>query len=238
MRLFSTLTVDIPATATDPASPYDLVTLAMAKEELNISGSENDALLQRWITATSKRIAKYCDRVFPVEQVTETFRTDAGVDASVHQFRSVSFYGNGAKSLELTRRRLPTVSIESIVEDNTRTLVAGTDYTVDMANGIVYRLYNTGTANWPLFSKVEIQYHGGFDSIPEDLAEACLMAMKSRWANRLRDPNLRQLTIEGVGSKTYWIPQSSTESSEPGSGDDLGPSITAMLVDYRGWSFA
>lgn len=232
MRLFTTLDVDVPA------ATYDLTDLDTVKQELNVVGTDNDALLQRWLTAISKRIAKYCDRVFPVEQVTETFRTNAGADASVQQFRSVSFFGGSAKSLELTRRRLPTVSIDSIVEDNTRILVEGMDYTADFKNGIIYRLYNTGTTNWPLFSKVVIQYTGGFDPIPEDVAEACLLALRLRWTNRLRDPNLRQLTIEGMGSKTYWVPQSTAESSEPGAGDDLGPAITSMLVDYRGWSFA
>jgi hypothetical protein len=232
MRLFTTLVVDTAA------NTYDLTDLATVKEELDISGSDTDAMLQRWITAASKRIAKYCDRVFPVEQVTETFRTNAGVDASIHQFRSVAFLGTGVKSLELTRRRLPTVSVESIVEDDTRTLVAGVDYTVDTENGIVYRLYNACTTNWPLFSKVVIQYHGGFATIPEDVAEACILLLRSQWLERKRDPNLRQITIEGVGTKTYWVPQGSPASSEPGSADDLGPNVAAKLNDYRGWSFA
>lgn len=238
MRLFSTLEVTDPATAVSPVGPYDLTDLATVKQELNISGDDTDVMLQRWITAVSSRISKYCDRVFVVEGVTETFRSNAGVNASIHQFNRVSFHPDGANSIELTRRRLPTVSIESIIEDGTRTLVADTDYTVDMENGIVYRLYNAGTAGWPLFSKVEIQYHGGFDPIPGDLVDACLILLQNRWANRGRDTTLRQETIEGVGSKTYWVASPGVTSGEPGSGDDLTPAVAAKLNDYRGYSFA
>lgn len=236
MRLFSTLEVIDPATAVSPIGAYDLVDLATVKEELNIDGSDTDAMLQRWITAASSRISKYCDRVFLVEGVIETFRTDP--HSSFHQFRYVTFRSNEANAIELTRRRLPTVSIESIVEDGTRTLVADTDYTVDRENGIVYRLCNTGTAGWPLFSKVEIQYRGGFDPIPGDLVDACLILLQNRWANRGRDTTLRQEMIEGVGSKTYWIASPGVTSGEPGSGDDLTPAVAAKLNDYRGYSFA
>lgn len=236
MRLFSTLDVTDPATAVSPIGPYDLTDLATVKEELNIDGSDTDTMLQRWITAASARISKYCDRVFAVEGVTETFRTNAGANASINQFRGVAFHPNGANSLLLTRR--PIVSIESVIEDNTRTLVADTDYTYDEKNGIVYRLYNTGTTNWPLFSKVEIQYHGGFNPIPSDLVDACLILLQNRWANRGRDTTLRQETIEGVGSKTYWIAQTGAASAEPGSGDDLTPAVASKLNDYRGYSFA
>lgn len=236
MRLFTTLVVDDPATAVSPADPYDLTDLATVKEELNISGSDTDAMLQRWITAVSTRIAKYCDRVFPVEQVTETFRANEDYITGAHHFHGVGFYGGGT-SLELTRRRLPTVSIESVVE-NTRTLVEGTDYVADMKNGIVYRLRDACRTTWFCSSKIVIQYHGGFDPIPADVADACLMLLQNRWSNRGRDTTLRQETIEGVGSKTYWIAQTGAASAEPGSGDDLTPAVAAKLNDYRGYSFA
>lgn len=229
MRLFTTLIV------TTPADTYDLTDLATVKQELDINTTDNDDLLNRWITQASRRIQKYCDRVFSAEGVTETFRTNAGVNASVAQFRSAIAYPNGAKSLELRRR--PIVSIDSIVEDNTRTLVADVDYTYDIEAGIIYRLYNTGTTNWPLFSKVVVEYTGGFDPIPDDVVEACLLYLRKRWAERGRDPTLRQITIEGVGSKTYWV--STPTTSDPRNTDaDLTPEVTAKLIDYRGYSFA
>lgn len=37
---------------------------------------------------------------------------------------------------------------------------------------------------------------GGFDPIPEDVAEMCLRVVKTRWTNRLRDPVLCPIAIK------------------------------------------
>lgn len=60
-------TVLVAATATAPASPYDLTTLATAKDELSITDTSNDTFLSRAITQASSAIHRYCNRVFPVE---------------------------------------------------------------------------------------------------------------------------------------------------------------------------
>ncbi len=57
------------------AASYDLTDLATAKDELNIASSDttNDVWLARAITQVSAAAASYCNRVFTVETVKETF---------------------------------------------------------------------------------------------------------------------------------------------------------------------
>jgi hypothetical protein len=69
------LNVLTPATATAPAGPYDLVTLAEMKMKLLIdpSNTKFDPLLSELITNISDTIARMCNRVFAYEKVEETF---------------------------------------------------------------------------------------------------------------------------------------------------------------------
>lgn len=104
-------TVLVAATAAAPADPYDLVTLAIARDELGIPAADtsNDTFLQRAITQSSSAIAKYCNRVFTVEVIEDQIfvQLDAypyQVPGGVHPLRlsrwplvdsaAVSFTGN------------------------------------------------------------------------------------------------------------------------------------------------
>jgi hypothetical protein len=66
-------TVLVAATATAPASPYDLTDLATVHDELSVptADSSNDAFLSRGITQASTAIANYCNRVFAVESIQD-----------------------------------------------------------------------------------------------------------------------------------------------------------------------
>ncbi len=66
-------TVVVAATATAPASPYDLTTLATVHDELSIptTDTSSDAFLSRAITQSSSAIQRYCNRVFPVEALQD-----------------------------------------------------------------------------------------------------------------------------------------------------------------------
>lgn len=74
MAVETTTTVLVPAAAIAPAGPYDLTTLATARDELSITNPDdtsNDSFLSRAITQDSKAIARYCNRTFPVEAVQD-----------------------------------------------------------------------------------------------------------------------------------------------------------------------
>ncbi|HEV2097418.1 MAG TPA: hypothetical protein VGR45_00675 [Stellaceae bacterium] len=80
------LTVTAPAQAplapdgqpSDDANPYDLVDLPTVKDELELKGTDNskDRYLRRTITQVSLSIASHCNRVFPVEGLTELIYLD------------------------------------------------------------------------------------------------------------------------------------------------------------------
>lgn len=61
-------------TVVTPAQSYDLTVLATVKAELGITDRSEDENLTRWIKQASDVIAKYCNRVFAQETVSETFR--------------------------------------------------------------------------------------------------------------------------------------------------------------------
>ena len=56
-----------------PPIETDLVTLDDLKLELGITGTAEDAALQTRITRLSEQIAEYCDRIFALIEVEETF---------------------------------------------------------------------------------------------------------------------------------------------------------------------
>lgn len=63
----------IAATAAGGAGPYDLTTLAVAKDELQIDTADtrNDTFLQRGITQVSQAIRNECNRTFQVEAIQD-----------------------------------------------------------------------------------------------------------------------------------------------------------------------
>lgn len=62
-----------------PPSTSSLTTLADVKDELGISGSDQDARLKRYIASESVMIARYCNRVFGLATWQDEFRPQHGV---------------------------------------------------------------------------------------------------------------------------------------------------------------
>ncbi len=107
-------------------------------------------------------------------------------------------------------------------------LTPGTDYRYDASTGQLVRLspYSVYPMRWdPVLTQVAFQ--AGYATIPLDLASACLTLIKHRWAARTRDPFLRGMTIEGVGSKQFWV------GPLGDSAGDLPPEVQAVLDRYR-----
>lgn len=76
LRIIST--VWAPASATAPAAPYDLTSLANAHDEFEIPATDvsKDPRLSRFIAEASAAINSYCNRVFAVEGLTDLFYAD------------------------------------------------------------------------------------------------------------------------------------------------------------------
>ena len=78
-----------------PAASYDLTTLPVIKDELAITDPNSDTAIARWITAVSLDIKAYCNRVFQLETVQDTFYPDRDPYPRV--------VTGGVKPLQLTR---------------------------------------------------------------------------------------------------------------------------------------
>jgi hypothetical protein len=202
-------------TVTAAASTQDLVTLAIVKDELGVgpSVSTYDAQIGRYISAASAAAANYCNRVFPLETLSEVFNI----------MRARLQFG-GEKILQTSR--YPIGSIASVTEDGTA-LVANTDYQVDKTTGQLFRLdAGTGLISMWNQSPVTVVYDAGYATIPLDVQDAVTRMVKARWFAKGRDPYTRSENIPGVRDVSYWVP----------TGDEAGnmsPDVADILDNYR-----
>src|SRR4051812_39928519 len=116
------------STVTTAAASYDLVTLDVVKDELGISDNSKNTTLQRYITAASAMVAQYCNRVFPVETLTDE------IWAARDPWPRI--INGGLPSLQLSR--WPLVSVTSVTENGVA-LVQDTDFAVAAAAGQLIR---------------------------------------------------------------------------------------------------
>lgn len=192
-------------TVTSAAESHNLTTLATVKEELSITGSDKDDLLNRWIREASAAIAGYCNRVFGAETVLEAFRSGY----------------NGSLVLD----RYPVISMTSIAVDDTALVAA--DYELDAQTGVLYRLTSDARSTWS--GAVEIAYRGGYellDALPSEIEQACILLVKGRHFSRLRDPLVKSEEIPNVMSTSYWV-------GTVGGSSSLPPEIVALLSPHR-----
>ena len=199
-------------TVTTAADTHDLTVLDTVKEELGRTVSATDAQLTRWIHEASTQIASHCRRVFAAETVQEVFHGVSGAD-------------------ELILSRRPVTSITSVTEDDD-TALAATYYEIEADTGLLYRLDGTGYRERWHASRVTVVYVGGYSllgNLPRDIEAATVQLVARRAFMASRDPNLRTVQVEGVGSRSFWVsPQSETLMS-----DD----IKALLAPYRNEMF-
>jgi hypothetical protein len=135
----------------------------------------------------------------------------------------------------------PLVSVTTVTEDGT-VLTAVTDYEIDVANGLVYRLDSDGNRiSWPAVTLV-FDYKAGW-TLPEqtlpagglnalvdnapDVEDAVIRLVKGRFLARGRDPSLMQQDTPNVGSRRWWVGAGSITSD-----------IAGILDNYRIQSFA
>ena len=164
-----------------PPIETDLVTLDDLKLELGITGTAEDAALQTRITRLSEQIAEYCDRIFALIEVEETF----------------AFSGSGrlcpcysaTHPIPLVLMQYPVTEITSLTRD-------GTDITVDE-----YDLNTASGLLWPrsgLWSgRIVANYSGGYDlpdGAPATLQSAVIEAVRQRRAYSGRDPSVREIS--------------------------------------------
>lgn len=196
---------------TTPADSYDLVTLAQAKQSLEIETADttHDALLRQLIARASDTFARACDRVFALEEVEETFRFNTSTEA-------------------LRLSHYPVVEITDVTVSGGA--LADTDYFVDADKGLLYNdsfCGRWGSAfQFSRMVKVVVNYTGGFvlpggeepegsRLLPADVTAAVLALISVNYLDitSARDSDLRSEDIPGVISQTF-ASSTSTTSSE------------------------
>jgi hypothetical protein len=207
------------STVTQPAASYDLTTLDVIKDELDIKDNSKNKKLQRWLTEASADIAQYCNRVLPAEIIQDEFWAQRDPAPRIIPGR--------IPHLQLSR--WPIQSVTSVVERgitlNGDPAVGPPDFRIDAANGKLIRLdKNLWPRPWPDFPIV-IVYVGGFAKIPPDVQGAVIRMVKARY-NARPDPMLRQQSVPGVIEQNWWI----ATGSETG---NMSPDITDILDNYR-----
>jgi len=199
-----------------PATSSALTTKEAVKTELGITGTEDDAFLDSAIRQASSAISTYCNYVFGVETLRDTFRSDG--------YRG---WREGDHGLILAK--MPVVSVISVTSDGTP-YVVDTHYYVEPAAGMVFRLVGGAREYWDFTTGI-VEYTAGYvlpgqpsPTLPEVVERACIDLVKMAVANRARDPQLRSEQIMDIVTRT-WYPTTSETSGGL-------PSAVAASLDY------
>lgn len=160
------------------ANAIDLCTLAEARRYVNVSGTDDDELLQQIITSTSEMFNRHCNRNLLEKEYTETFD------------------GNGKTLMILENYPINSVLSLSINGANVA------PYTFGASQGYIAKnhlLTVYGTAFVRGFQNVSINYMAGFQTPPYDLQQACLEVVALRYKERDRVGHIsKQLGDETV----------------------------------------
>jgi hypothetical protein len=179
---------------------------------LAIFDTDSDIVLSRYISAESSKIESFCNRKFPSEKVSDTFRFSVVSEQPVELERRLG-------SVQLSRN--PVTELTSVTEDGT--LLTASQYELDTDAGLLYRLQDDSRIAWNC-QKIVAIYTGGFTTLPMAVDEACVLLVKTRLSARLRDPMLRVDDVTGIGRTEYWV--GSTAENFP-------PDVEGLLSSYR-----
>jgi len=196
-------------TVTSAASTYDLTSLTTVKEELSVTDGADDAMLRRWITEESARVASHCRRVFALETVREVIRFEPYDDRDC-----------------VPLSRSPVASLTSVTEDDDTALTTSY-YEADLGAGLLYRLDGSSNREWWMCSRLTVVYRAGYTlltGLPREIEKATIRLIQHRYYARGRDPYLRAQRVRNVLEQQFWVP-SANESALP-------PDVRDMLATF------
>lgn len=211
-------------TVITPAANRDLTTLAVAKDELQITGSSYDKRLKRWITEESAAIERYCGRRLINETLQQEFhfRQDAG------------------QISELKLTLWPVSEVISVTWDEV--VLTPDQWNLDAEAGILKRWDSLSNCWVPWFdyppwfyhvypTSVIVQYTGGYTlgvDVPPDIEAATLMQLQHRKTAGSRDLTIRSESVPNVLTVTY-----ATPTGAPGANGAIVPAAAARLDPHR-----
>lgn len=200
-------------TITTAATDTSLLTIAELRAAAGATDASHDTELQTVGDRVSATIARLCF-VRDVPPTPPTLREETLTQV----FRQ--YYG----AEELTLARRPVTSITSVVIDEET--VDATDYELDVASGLLYRLSDDYRTIWT-GSKATIVFVCGWSTVPHDLKLAASKMVTDIYATASRDPNLKRHRIEDVGEREYWV--------SPTSDPLVSQEVADLLTPYKNW---
>lgn len=191
------------------AESQDLTDRFTVKLDLGINDGNSDDQIDLWIPQASAIISAYCDRVFRLESLVETFRLPRAERS--HR--------------ELRLSRYPVGEVTAVTEDGTALIEA--DFEVEPTMGLLHRLSNDCPISW-CARKVVVEYDAGYADIadvPLQLQKACIALVRYMRTSGPRDATLKRVKIEGISEREYWVPPS---------GDPFIPGdVAELLLPFR-----
>lgn len=132
-----------------------LTDLATVKDDLGISKTDYDSILERMINAASQSIEKYLDRVVKEATYTE--------------------FQDGRASNKILLKEYPVSSITSLHIDNdgdfdANALIDSGDYSIDSESMLLLR-HRTFTKG---YQNIKVVYVAGYSTVPSDIEHACI----------------------------------------------------------------
>ena len=202
-------------TVVTPASTQALTTLAAVKAELALTGGGDDGYLSDAINGVSGTIARWCNRSFGRETVSEAIRLQRGL-----------------KPLpELRLSRWPVASITSIAE-GTGPALTYADWEADLDNGLIYRLDGADNRRQWTAPKITVIYAAGYllpgeqgRTLPNEIERAAILLASAAYRARGRDSFVKSEETPGVLRTEYFF-------GTPGDGG-MPPEVEGLLVPFR-----
>jgi len=214
----------------------DLTTLAIVKDELDITNTRWDRKLRRWITECSDQVAKYCREQFAQCGVTETFDTGLyggvtiwdfwNIPSPTHPHGGFAAYG---EPMPLILSIQPIASIDSVTIDGT--VIDPSLYEFEADTGFVWLLDDTGHRQPWYGALIVVVYVGGYalpddPDLPSNLSRSAVALVRHRWLGDDKDPFVRSENVPGILETVY-------VTTPPGDDPSMPPEIAGLLSDFR-----
>lgn len=199
-------------TVATAATDRSLLTIAELRAAVGIDDASQDARLTAIGNRAAALICSACG-VATAPPTPPTLRAEVLTET----WRAVC-----AGRLMLSR--WPVSSITSIVVDG---VTLGVDeYEFEAGAGHVFRLSGVYRIDWS-GDLVTVVYTAGYATVPDDLKLAAERVVLDIYASSARDPNLRSVQVDGIGTETYWVaPQSDPMVSQE---------VMDLLAPYMNW---
>lgn len=202
------------------ASAYELVTLALAKDFLNVESAdtEADTTLQNMVNSASQEIIDYCGSYFKQMDVDDEISDGDG--SRFIYLRKLPILALGLAADSTDAQKLAKLVHRQDVDSSWTAIETDIDHIFIDPHLPYIELYDEVT--YAGRRTVKVDYQVGFSTVPQGAAEVCLEIVQQIWQDSLRS----KIGRLGVTSQTHHGATSSYNI-------DLRPAWKERLNAYR-----